>query len=262
MFLGTLAWSESEITCTASSTLQVNPPHHPLSSTCLPIVLLQGTTQRYKPARGKGTNAGLIYPSFRISRIVLSSSRRPIQLAIQPIHPNPNSLAPFSTSTPTYTPSKPRTTTTTTPNPLPSSNAAPTPRQPTDTYTQGTVPPGAPNLIAPFPSESVHSLYAKREPSPEGVIPATHSASTSVDPPHPTTTSKAPHTGEEAVGSSAEVRFREPSWEDKKGGKYGTGLMDEGAVVRNRESGLGERNRWPDEEQGRLGNAEAWKTRK
>jgi hypothetical protein len=64
------------------------------------------------------------------------------------------------------------------------------------------------------------------------------------------------------VGSSAEVRFREPSWDDKKGKDYGVGLMDKDAVVKNKDSQLGERNRWPDEEQGRLGIDEAWKTRK
>ena len=65
-----------------------------------------------------------------------------------------------------------------------------------------------------------------------------------------------------AVGSSASVRYRSPSWDDKSGKNYGTGLMDAGVVVENKESRLGERNGWPSEEQGREGIREAWKGRK
>jgi len=58
------------------------------------------------------------------------------------------------------------------------------------------------------------------------------------------------------------VRYRDPSWENKEGGNYGVGLMDEGSVVKNKESKLAERNEWPSEEQGRQGIKEAWKGRK
>lgn len=176
-------------------------------------------------------------------------ARRSTRLAVATSFRQPGA-ASFST-TPTTLNSIPKTPA------APSSNQAPT--------TQGTVPPNAPDLIAPFPSESVEHLYAKRTPSPSDAVPADsvpHS-STSVDPPHPTTTAQAPHTGQEAVGTSASVRYREASWEGgEKGGNYGTGLMDESAVVENKESQLAERNRWPDEEQGRMGNQEAWKSRK
>lgn len=65
------------------------------------------------------------------------------------------------------------------------------------------------------------------------------------------------------MGSSASVRYREPSWEDKAGGNYGVGLQDEQAVVKNKEgSQLPSKNEWPSEEQGRMGNQEAWKSRK
>lgn len=137
------------------------------------------------------------------------------------------------------------------------------PRKPTTTYTKGTRPQHAENLVAPFASESVDQLYAKRESSDPSETPAFHSSSTSVDPPHPTTTAKLQHTGEEAVGSSGSVRYREPSWEDKSGGNYGTGLQDENAVIKNKDgSKLPDVNAGPDAEQGRKGLAEAWKGRK
>jgi len=144
-----------------------------------------------------------------------------------------------------------------------SASSSTTLRKPTDTYTQGTRPQFAGNLVAPFASESMDQLYVKRPPSHPSETPADHSSSTSVDPPHPTTTVQLQHTGEEAVGSSASVRYREPSWEDKSGGNYGVGLQDENAVVKNKGgSKLPEVNAWPDEEQGKKGLEHAWKGRK
>lgn len=59
------------------------------------------------------------------------------------------------------------------------------------------------------------------------------------------------------------MRYREPSWEDKSGGNYGTGLQDKNAVVNNKDgSKLPEVNAGPDAEQGRKGINEAWKDRK
>ncbi|KAF8318475.1 hypothetical protein DL93DRAFT_2075930 [Clavulina sp. PMI_390] len=149
------------------------------------------------------------------------------------------------------------------PNTLPSSANSSTPAQANDTYTKGFHPKHGENLVAPFASESMDQLYAKRPAIDPDQKPAFHSSSTSVDPPHPYTTSQVQHTNEEAVGSSAAVRHREPSWDDKSGKNYGVGLQDADAVVKNKDgSKLPDVNAWPDAEQGRQGIHEAWKGRK
>lgn len=149
------------------------------------------------------------------------------------------------------------------PDTIPSSaSSSATPRKSTDTYTQGTRPQFAENLVTPFASESIEQLYAKRSPSDPSETPADQSSSTSVDPPHPSTTAKLQHTSEEAVGSSAAVRYCEPSWEDEYGKNSGVGLQNENAVVKHKDgSKLPEVNAPPDEEQGTKGLEHAWERR-
>jgi len=113
------------------------------------------------------------------------------------------------------------------------------------------VPSGA------FPNSDPYSEY-KRTDAPAPTTPSSTSSAAA----HPNTTNRVPHTDEQyPYGSSSAVRHKAALGEHAKGADGGLGLQDGGSV----KAGNGElasRNRWPDEEQGKLGNKEAWTTRR